>query len=90
MGSVDSPFLAINTVHHHLENVTKTHPKLSRAAKFIKDHLYVDDLLGAVDSIDEAIERESLYCNLLGYIKTSKTNPLVGMTNYQKTSKTVG
>ena len=29
MGSVDSPFLAINTVHHHLENVTKTHPNLA-------------------------------------------------------------
>ena len=56
MGSVDSPFLAINTVHHHLDSVAKSHSKLKKAAKFIKDHLYVDDLLGAVDSIEEAIE----------------------------------
>ena len=56
MGSVDSPFLAINTVHHHLGNVAKTHPELRKAAQFIKDHLYVDDLLGAVDSVEEAIE----------------------------------
>ena len=52
MGSVDSPFLAINTVHHHLEHVSKTHPKLRRAAKFIKDHLCVDDLLQAVDFVE--------------------------------------
>ena len=56
MGSVDSPFLAINTVRHHLANVAKTHPELRKAAQFIKDHLYVDDLLGAVDSVEEAIE----------------------------------
>ena len=55
MGTVDSPFLAINTVHHHLEEVVKTHPELAKAAKFIKEHLYVDDLIGAVDKEEEAI-----------------------------------
>ena len=73
MGSVDSPFLAINTVHHHLENVTKTHPKLSRAAKFIKDHLYVDDLLGAVDSIEEAIEMRQQIQEIFAMMKMKIT-----------------
>ena len=54
MGSVDSPFLAINTVHHHLEQIMKTTPKLKQAAEFIKRYLYVDDLIGATDSIEEA------------------------------------
>ena len=55
MGTVDSPFLAINTVHYNLEKITKQNPELAKAAKFIKDHLYVDDLMGAVDSETEAI-----------------------------------
>ena len=57
MASVDIPFLAINTIHHHhLENVAKTHPELQKTAKFIKDHLYVDGLLEQVDSVEEVIE----------------------------------
>ena len=55
MGTVDSPFLAINTVHHHLDQIIKTNPELTNAANFIKNYLYVDDLLGAVDSEKEAI-----------------------------------
>ena len=55
MGTVDSPFLVINTVRHHLEEVVKTHPELAKAARFIKEHLYVDDLIGAVDKEEEAI-----------------------------------
>ena len=54
MGSVDSPFLAINTVHHHLEQMMKTNQKLKQAVEFIKRYLYVDDLIGATDSIEEA------------------------------------
>ena len=37
MGSVDSPFLAINTVHHHVDQITETEPKLAEAAQFIKN-----------------------------------------------------
>ena len=55
MGTVDSPFLAINTVHHHLEAVVKTRSKLAEAARFIKEHLYVDDLIGSVDEEEEEI-----------------------------------
>ena len=54
IGSVDTPFLAINTVHHHLEQMIKTNPNLKQAAEFIKRYLYVDDLIGATDSIEEA------------------------------------
>ena len=54
MGSVNSPFLAINTVHHHLDKIIDTNPKLASAAEFIKKYLYVDDLIGATDSVAEA------------------------------------
>ena len=53
MGSVDSPFLAINTVHHHLDKMIKTNPKLKQAGDFIKRYFYVDNLIGATDSIEE-------------------------------------
>ena len=55
MGSVDSPFLAINTVHHHVDQIIKTKPNLKEAAEFIKKYLYVDDLIGATDSVEQAI-----------------------------------
>ena len=56
MGTTDSPFLAINTVHHHLDQIAEEYPELKNTTEFVKDHLYVDDLLGAVDSAKEAIE----------------------------------
>ena len=55
MGTVDSPFLAINTVHYHLQEVIKSHPELAKAATFIKEHLNVDNLIGAVDEAEEEI-----------------------------------
>ena len=73
MGSVDSPFLAINTVHHHLDNIAKSHPRLRKAAKFTKDHLYVDDLLGAVDSIEEAIEMRKQIQEIFAMMKMKIT-----------------
>ena len=36
--------------------IAKMYPELKRAAIFIKDHLYVDDILGAVDTETEAIK----------------------------------
>lgn len=36
LGSVDFPFLVINTAHHHLDQIIKTNPKLKQAAAFIK------------------------------------------------------
>ena len=54
MGLVDSPSLAINTVHHHLDPIIKINPRLKQAAEFIKRHLYVDDLIGATNSFEEA------------------------------------
>ena len=56
MGSVDSPFLAINTIHYHLDLIIKEQPHLKQAAEFIKKYLYVDDLIGATDTIQEAIK----------------------------------
>ena len=69
MGSVDSPFLAINTVHHHLDKMIKTNPKLKQAAEFIKRYLYVDDLIGATDSIEEATKLREDIQNILAMMK---------------------
>ena len=69
MGSVDSPFLAINTVHHHLEQIIKTNPKLKQAAEFIKRYLYVDDLIGATDSIEEATKLRKDIQNVFAMMK---------------------
>ena len=69
MGSVDSPFLAINTVHHHLEQIIKTNPKLKQAAEFIKRYLYVDDLIGATDSIEEATKLREDIQNIFAMMK---------------------
>ena len=45
MGTSDSPFLAIYTVHHHLNQIIKNQSKLKEAEEFIKRYLYVDDLI---------------------------------------------
>ena len=56
MGTVDSPFLSISTIHYHLDKTAKEEPELKEACELIKKHLYVDDLMAAVDSTSEAIK----------------------------------
>ena len=56
MGTVDSPYLSISTVHHHLQQTAEKHPELTSVCELIKDHLYVDDLLLAVASENKAIQ----------------------------------
>ncbi|XP_011687096.1 PREDICTED: uncharacterized protein LOC105449538 [Wasmannia auropunctata] len=50
-GVSSSPFLTIRTVHKLAEDESLTYP---RAARILKTHLYVDDLLTGADTIDEA------------------------------------
>ncbi|XP_076653517.1 uncharacterized protein LOC143359464 [Halictus rubicundus] len=56
-GVSSSPFLAIRTVHQLADDERESY---ARAAKILKSHLYVDDLLSGADTIDEAraIRRE--------------------------------
>ena len=56
MGTVDSPYLSISTVHHHLEQTAEEQSELKLVCELIKDHLYVDDLLLAVPSENKAIQ----------------------------------
>ena len=67
------PFLAINPVHHHLDQIIKTKPKLKQAAEFIKRYLYVDDLIGATDSIEEATKLREDIQNLFALMKVRIT-----------------
>ena len=73
MGSVDSPFLAINIVHHHLNDVVKSHPNLKQAAEFIKKYLYVDDLLGATDKTNKALELRTQIQKIFAMMKMQIT-----------------
>ena len=52
MGTNDSPCLAISTVHYHLDKISKENPNLEKVCQLIKTHLYVDDLLLAVNMIE--------------------------------------
>ncbi|XP_066592054.1 uncharacterized protein [Prorops nasuta] len=49
-GISSSPYLAIRVLHQLADDEIETHP---RAAKIVKEHLYVDDLLTGAGSIDE-------------------------------------
>jgi len=56
MGTVDSPYLAIATIHYHLDQISIKYPHLKETCQFIKDHLYVDDLMASIKSTSKAIE----------------------------------
>ena len=56
MGAKSSPYLAIATVHHHLNKVAKEQPKKQELCRLLKDSLYVDDLITGANSVPEAIE----------------------------------
>ena len=48
-----SPFLAIATVHHHLEKYEGSHPSI---VKQLMENMYIDDALTGVESEEEAIQ----------------------------------
>ncbi|XP_018301866.1 uncharacterized protein [Mycetomoellerius zeteki] len=50
-GVSSSPFLAIRTLHKLADDEGPAYP---RAAKAVKEHFYVDDLITGADTIDEA------------------------------------
>ena len=56
MGAKSSPYLAIATVHHHINKVAKEEPEKQQLCQLLKESLYVDDLITGVDTIEEAIE----------------------------------
>jgi len=61
MGSVDSPFLAINTVHHHVDQITETEPKLAEAAQFIKNIYMLMTLLERQTQLQRQQSYEKIY-----------------------------
>ena len=73
MGSIDSPFLEVITVHHHQDKIVETSPKLASAADFIKRYLYVDDLIGATDSIAETTKLKNIYKKIFVMMKIQIT-----------------
>ena len=68
MGSKDSPYLALATIHHHLELYEKQHPEKAWVTKLIREHLYVDDLIVSVDTVAEAIMLRKEISSIFGEI----------------------
>ena len=56
MGAKSSPYLAIATVHHHLDKVAKEEPQKEGLCQLLKESLYVDDLITGVNTVEEAIK----------------------------------
>ena len=69
MGTVDAPFLSLSTIHYHLDKTAKEEPSLREACELIKKHLYVDDLMAAVDSAPEAIKLRKTISNIFAKMK---------------------
>merc|ERR1712148_154591 len=55
MGAKDSPFLPIDTIHYHLDQLAQSNPEKIWILNLLRKHLYVDDLILSVDTVDEAI-----------------------------------
>ena len=66
---MDSPFLSLSTIHYHLDKTAKEEPSLKEACELIKKHLYVDDLMAAVDSAQEAIKLRKTISNIFAKMK---------------------
>ena len=69
MGSVDIPFFAINTVHHHLDQIIRSEPKLKQLAAFIKNCFHVDNLIEMTDTAEEAIRLREDIQNMFAMMK---------------------
>ena len=68
MGSKDSPYRALATIHHHLDLYEKEHPEKSWVTRLIKEHLYVNYLIVSLDTIAEAIMLRKEISSIFGEI----------------------
>ena len=55
MGANDSPFLAIATIQYHLDQLAQSIAEKIWIVDLLRKHLYVDDLVLCVHTIEEAI-----------------------------------
>ena len=69
MGAKDSPFIAIATIHYHLDHVAQRNPEKRWILELLRKHLYVDDLILSVDTIEEAILVRKEITDILGEMK---------------------
>ena len=76
MGTVDSPFLYLETIHYHLDKTAKEYANLKNACELIKKHLYVDDLMAAVNSTTEAIIFREIISDIFAKMKMKIQNAL--------------
>ena len=66
MGTNDSPFLALATIHHHLDHLAQCNPVEIWILDLLRKHLYVYDLILSVDTIKEAILVQKEIMHILG------------------------
>lgn len=69
MGAKDSPFLAIATIHYHLDQLAQSNPEKIWILDLLRKHLYIDDLILSVDTIEEAILVRREITDILGGMK---------------------
>ena len=55
MVAKSSPYLVIPTVHYHLNNVAMEQPQNEYICKMLLSSMYVDDVIGSADTVEEAI-----------------------------------
>ena len=67
----DNPFLAIATIYYHLDEIVKKNPSKKWITNLIphKNHLYVDDFLVRVDTVEEAIALRKEVTEIFGEMK---------------------
>lgn len=73
-----SPFLAIATVHHHLDKFAEKYPNM---VKNLKENMYIDDALTGAETEDEAI---LLYEESYGVMKEAGMEMVKWNSNCQK------
>ena len=84
MGTNQSPCITILTIHLHFDNTAEEKPRLKRIYKLRKSHLYVDDLIIAVKSVEEAIQSRPEITEIFASMKMKIKN---GHQTIQKLSK---
>ena len=66
LGCTCSPFQANNVIDHHLNHLieTSTDAKVVKASHLLKEMMYIDDVILALKSVNEAIEIRETITNI--------------------------
>ena len=69
MRAKSSPYLAIATVHYHLQKIAREQPHNELICKLLLNSTYVDDTIGSVDTVMEAMLVRSIATDIFSQMK---------------------